>query len=203
MTTAQLALIGVVASLLVACNDGAAEVFATTSAEGSTSTTSTTPPTLCSADGLAIADEQPQGDLPGEVAAMRAELLEAATACDFDRLDEPATANITSYTFGGGLAPGGYWRDLEAGGRTPLADLVHLLNLVPALYDVGEGNVFCMWPAVYALPDWLNATTAQRQEPADLFGADQLAGWDALGGYIGYRVGITTEGRWTFFVAGA
>ncbi|NNF53056.1 MAG: hypothetical protein HKN03_01305, partial [Acidimicrobiales bacterium] len=45
-------------------------------------------------------------------------------------------------------------------------------------------------------------TEEQRQELADLFGADELAAWDSFGGYVGYRLGITTDGRWTFFIAG-
>ena len=113
-----------------------------------------------------------------------------------------AEADGTSYTFGGSSDPAAYWGNLETNGETPLADMVQLLELEPALYDVGEGNVFYVWPAVYALPDWSDATEEQRQELADLFGADQLAGWDSFGGYIGYRAGITTDGRWAFFVAG-
>ena len=216
----SVALIGVLALVLASCDTGTGDPgndsttttpadIRTTTASENNSTTTTTPTTststrtpLCSADGLVAADEQPQGDLPAEVAAMRMELLEAATSCDFDRLGALATANSTAYTFGGGFDPGGYWRDAEENGQKPLADLVRLLNLEPVLYDVGEGNVFYVWPAVYALPDWSDATEQQRQELADLFGADQLAGWDSFGGYVGYRVGITTDGRWTFFVAG-
>ena len=168
-------------------------------------TASTSIPTetaLCSADGLVVANQQPQGDLPTEVAVMRTEILDAASACDFDRIGVLAAANSTAYSFGGDSEPFGFWRDAEANGQEPLAAMIQLLNLEPARYDVGEGNVFYVWPAVFALPNWSDATEEQRQELADLFGADELASWDAFGGYVGYRLGITTDGRWTFFIAG-
>jgi hypothetical protein len=198
------------ALLLVACSGTAIEpVDNTSTTSGDTRTTTTTPAPAastqapaCSADELDIGAEAPQGDLPALVAAMRADLLAASTACDFGRLGAMAEANGTSYTFGGDTDPGAFWRDLEANGETPLADMVQLLNLEPALFDVGEGIVFYVWPAVYALPDWADATGEQRQELAGIFGTDQLAGWDSFGGYVGYRVGITTDGRWSFFVAG-
>jgi hypothetical protein len=206
----SVAMVGLLALVLFACGDSTETVDNPRSTSpGDNSTTTTTPTTtpstnapICSADGLELGDEAPQGDLPALVVAMRADLLGASTACDFGRLGAMAEANGTSFTFGGGFDPAAYWRDLEANGETPLADMVQLLNLEPALFDVGEGNVFYVWPAAYALPDWADATEEHRQELAGIFGSDQLAGWDSFGGYVGYRVGITIDGRWSFFVAG-
>jgi hypothetical protein len=206
----SVAMVGVLALVLFACGDSTDTVDDLTSTtSGDNGTTTTTPTTttstrapVCSADGLTISSDARPNDLPAVVSEVRSELLAAATACDFERLGSMAEADGTSYTFGGGLDPAAYWGDLEANGETPLADLVRLLELEPALLDVGEDSVFYVWPAVYALPDWSNATEEQRQELASLFGADQLAGWDSFGGYVGYRVGITTDGRWAFFVAG-
>jgi hypothetical protein len=206
----SVAMAGVLALVLFACGDRTDTVDSlgsTTSGDtGITTTTSATTTSTsapaCSADGLEFGEEAPQGDLPALVVAMRADLLGASTACDFALLGAMAETNGTSFTFGGGSNPAAYWRDLEANGETPLANMVQLFNLEPALFDVGEGNVFYVWPAVYALPDWSDATEAQRQELAGIFGLDQLAGWDSFGGYVGYRVGITTDGRWSFFVAG-
>ncbi len=203
-------MVGVLALALFACGDGTDTVDDLTSTtSGDNRPTTTTPATTtsaesptCSAAGLTIrSDAQPE-DLPAEVSEVRSELLAAAIECDVERLGSMAEGDGTSYTFGGGFDPAAYWSDLETNGETPLADLVRLFELEPALYDVGEGNVYYVWPAVYALPDWSDATEEQRQELADLFGADQLAGWDSFGGYIGYRVGITIDGRWAFFVAG-
>ena len=203
-------MVGVLGLALLACGDSTDTVDDLTSTtSGDNGTTTTAPATTtsaeaptCSAAGLTVrSDAQPE-DLPAEVAKVRSELLAAATGCDVERLGSKAEADGTSYTFGGGFDPAAYWGDLETNGETPLADLVRLLELEPALYDVGEGSVYYVWPAVYALPDWSDATEEQRQELADLFGADQLAGWDSFGGYIGYRVGITIDGRWAFFVAG-
>ena len=205
------ALITALALQLSACGGdaGAPAGNLTTTASADIGTTTTAKATstsaevgACSAVGLAIGGDELQGDLPALVAAMRADLLAASAACDFARLGAMAEANGTSYTFGGDTDPGVFWRDLEANGETPLAAMVRLLNLEPALFDVGEGIVFYVWPAVYALSDWADATDVQRRELAGIFGADQLAGWDSFGGYVGYRVGITTDGRWSFFVAG-
>lgn len=173
-----------------------------TSTTGASTTSAPLETALCSADGVVINNQQPQGDLPAEVAAMRTEILDAASSCDFDRLGDLAVANGTAYSFGGGSDPGGSWRDAEANGQKPLLTMVQLLNLPPVAFDVGEGNVFYVWPAVYALPNWSDATNAQRQELTDIFGADELVASDAFGSYIGYRLGITTDGRWTFFIAG-
>ena len=202
----SVAMVGMLALVLFACGDSTATVdnlTSITSGDDGTTTTTTSPKApLCSAAGLTISRDALPNDLPAVVSGVRSELLAASAACDFERLGSMAEADGTSYTFGGGFDPAAYWSDLEANGETPLADMVRLLELEPALFDVGEGNVFYVWPAVYALPNWSDATEEQRQELADLFGADQLTGWDSFGGYVGYRVGITTDGRWAFFVAG-
>ncbi len=201
----SVAMVGVLALVLFACGDSTDTVdnlTSTTSGDNGTTTTTSTKAPICSAAGLTISDDAQPNDLPAVLSEVRSELLAAATACDFERLGSMAEADGTSYTFGGGFDPAAYWGDLETNGETPLADMVQLLELEPALFDVGEGNLFYVWPAVYALQDWSDATEEQRQVLADLFGADQLAGWDSFGGYAGYRVGITTDGRWAFFVAG-
>ncbi len=177
-------MVGALALVLFACGDSTDTVDNLTSTtSGDNGTTTTAPatttsvqPPICSATGLTISNDAQPNDLPAVVSEVRSELLAAATACDFELLGSMAEADGTSYTFGGGFDPAAYWGDLETNGETPLADMVQLLELEPALFDVGEGNVFYVWPAVYALSDWSDATVEQRQELADLFGAGPASG---------------------------
>ncbi len=129
-------------------------------------------------------------------------LLNGAASCDFDGLASRAIADGTNVSFGGSGDPAALWRDLEAQGATPMADLITVLQLAVDTTDDGQGTVFWVWPAVATLDDWSDATDEQRSELADLFGDEALADWDLFGGYIGYRVGITDTGRWAFFVQG-
>ncbi len=157
---------------------------------------------LCSGAGHVGGDDSRQGELPAPVAALRSQLITLAGACDLVGLGALAEADGTNVSFGGTDDPAEFWRHLETIGRTPMADLLDILHTAPGVLEGGDGLTFHVWPAVAALDDWSQATEEQRGELAKLFGADALAEWDAFGGYIGYRVGITTEGTWSFFVAG-
>ncbi|MGH3441696.1 MAG: hypothetical protein ACRDUY_06570 [Nitriliruptorales bacterium] len=55
-----------------------------------------------------------------------------------------------------------------------------------------------MWPRAQSE----DATDADRQDLYDLFGEETVDGWYADGMYLGWRLGITAEGDWQFFVAG-
>ena len=156
----------------------------------------------CSAAHLAVREEAPQGDLPVPVAALRNDLFRLASECDIDGLGIIAVRDATRISFGGPVDPATFWRDLESTEATPIADLITVLRLAPGILDLGDGTIYYVWPAVFALFDWSQASPEQRQELADLFGTDALAGWDSFGGYIGYRVGITTDGEWAYFVEG-
>lgn len=156
----------------------------------------------CSGVTAAAGGGADQGELPVIVSNVRAALLDGARSCDYEGLAARATSDGTNVSFGGSDDPAALWRDLEALGATPLADLVAIFQLAPGTRDDGQGTVFYVWPAVAALDDWNLATAEQRSELADLFGAERLADWDLFGGYIGYRAGITDSGRWAFFVEG-
>jgi len=154
----------------------------------------------CSAARLEPKDPDPQGDLPAPVAAMREELLGLASVCNYDDLAAIATQDTTNISFGDTTDPASFWRSLEANGGTPMADLESVLQLTPGTIDAADGTIY-VWPGVFAM-DWSNVTSQQRQELVDIFGQDAVDGWDAFGSYIGYRVGITADGHWAYFVAG-
>ena len=156
----------------------------------------------CSGAAAPTGDSADQVNLPPLVADVRTALLNGAASCDLEGLASRAIGDDTNVSFGGSDDPAALWRDLEASGATPMADLVAVLQLAVGTIDDGQGTVFYVWPAVAALDDWSDATEEQRSELAALFGADALDSWDAFGGYIGYRVGIADTGRWAFFVEG-
>jgi hypothetical protein len=157
---------------------------------------------FCSAARRPARDADPQGDLPAVVADLRDHLVNLASVCDYEGLAAIATRDKTRISFGGPEDPAAFWSNLEANGETPMADMVSVLELAPGTVDAGDGSVSYVWPAVFALDDWSQATPDQRQELADVFGQDALADWDSFGGYIGYRVGITEDGHWAYFVSG-
>jgi hypothetical protein len=74
-----------------------------------------------------------------------------------------------------------------------LAGFVHL--------EAGTPNEIYVWPYFFGIPlDKLDAR--QRVELFKIVTAGDLDDMKQFGTYIFYRVGITPEGRWAFFVAG-
>jgi hypothetical protein len=131
--------------------------------------------------------------LPLPVAETHAALLAAARSRDYEQL-RPLIPDDLSYTFGGPVEGGpiAYWRRLQReSGQSPLAVLERLLALP---YTVSGG--LYVWPFAFdKQPEQL--TAHERGLLGDL--ADDIV---AGTGYVGWRVGITPDGTWRFFVAG-
>ena len=67
--------------------------------------------------------------------------------------------------------------------------------------DAGTPNDMYVWPYFFAVP--LDRLTApQRVELFKIVTAGDYEDMKTYGTYIFYRVGITPDGRWSFFVAG-
>lgn len=120
-----------------------------------------------------------QDGLPGPVAALRSEILAAATACDFDRLNELAVAGSLPFVHTDVLAeeyqrmaPGEFWRNAETQGSHLLADLVHDLSQPveigedefvgvhyewrdPALCRFHDDIQLCRWVVITETGDWI------------------------------------------------
>ena len=192
----------------VACGGSRGE---TTGGDGDASTTappSTSAPggadgpPACSAAALSPTPS-PQPDLPAEVARTRQRIVEAATACDFERLGEIASARQSDFTFsfGNGGGPAAHWRGLEQGGDQPLRYLVELLSR-PHRRVAGTDPAVFAWPSAHAYGDWDAVPSAEREALRPLYGEAELESFDAAGAYVGYRVGIRQDGKWMHFVAG-
>ncbi len=191
------------ATALSACGSSEQDASApTTTLDRPTATTlAPTPPArLCSASGMSA---EPRRGLPAAVARMRAEIVEAAAACDYARLEELAEGGGSRFTFsfGGGDDAAGYWRASEEGGGEPLRRLVGVLNQSHATVARADPPQF-VWPSAFAYEDWGDVPPQDRAALAELYSNEELRHFQQFGSYLGHRVGITAAGDWLFFVAG-
>jgi len=89
----------------------------------------------------------------------------------------------------------------DAEGQELLAILEEVLLAGFVHLEAGTPNEIYVWPYFYGIPlDKLDAR--QRVELFKIVTAGDLDDMQQFGTYIFYRVGITPEGRWAFFVAG-
>ena len=199
----------VVGILLLASGCTVGDVTNPTVTTAPPTVTSTFPPTTttsvtvtCSASSMEL--DRESTDLPEPVAEMRLAIMEAATDCNYDRLADLALAGREhfTYSFGGGGNPAGHWREAENRDAQVLATLIKILNLSWAVKETQfETDVYTtiyVWPAAFAD----NASDADWEEVGELYTEEEIASMKEFGGYVGYRVGITPEGDWVFFVAG-
>lgn len=156
----------------------------------------------CSAAGMDPSSSEQE--LPPAVAETRERIVDAAAACDYDRL--AALTGVTAqflHSFGGGDDPVASWRQREEAGEPVLADLVTLLDLEHGVTDPGDvpGEVY-VWPEVFAIDDPTRGDFQPVVE-AGLYTQDDVDRWlEITGAYSGHRVGIDAAGTWRFFVAG-
>lgn len=140
-----------------------------------------------------------QPALPDHVAALRAQIFEAARRCDWEMLASLQVNGFT-YSFGGGDDPTGYWRSLEADGSDrPMFFLAELLNRPFGMMDGGDRD-YHVWPSAFA-DEWAAIPEAEREALRPVYDDEDFAAFAEWGGYFGYRVGVI-DGEWYFFVAG-
>ena len=150
----------------------------------------------CSAQGEEVT-VAPAPDLPDDVAALREFLIDAALRCDeqllFTAIEE---SEQFTYSFGAEGDAIGHWWELEEAGEEPFLRLAQVLATTPALADGDEIHV---WPRVHTgRPE---DTTAEAWAEVTWMDNPQQQAEEA-GGYLGWRVGISADGQWRFFVAG-
>jgi hypothetical protein len=129
------------------------------------------------------------------VAATRESILEAAQSGDVGRLADLALGGGGSFTYSfGGNNPPSREELLEAWQDPELMEtMVALLNLPHT-----ERDGIYAWPSAFAD----DATEEDWAAVQVLYSEEEIAQMKQFGGYIGYRIGITEEGDWIFFVAG-
>lgn len=201
--------VGLLAVTVGACNAGDDDATAPTSTSTPTSTTRQTsstsvPPTGpdCSASGLA-SEPPPQPSLPPPVDETRRAIVSAAVACDFEKLAQLASTGDARFTFsyGGGGAVADHWAAAEEAGEEPLRRLVAILGTPPRVVTAAEPD-HVVWPSAFAYERWSDVPEPDRQALQDIYSQEELEQFARFGSYVGYRVGVTSDGEWIFFVAG-
>jgi hypothetical protein len=150
----------------------------------------------CSGQG-AVTEARSVDGMPAEVAAARDFLLDAARRCDeqllFTAIEE---SEQFTYSFGATGDAIGYWWELEEAGEQPFLRLAQVLSTTPSTLEDGD---LWVWPQVH---------TGRTEDTTDAAWAeltwleDPEATRSAGEGYLDWRVGITADGQWRFFVRG-
>lgn len=144
--------------------------------------------------------------LPEPVQRMRNLIIEACRSGDIERLRPLISTGdaATQLSFGDVSGdPIAFLRELSGDeeGHEILAILYEVLSAGYVRLDEGTPNEIYAWPYFLAVP--LDALTSrQRVELFTIVTAGDYEDMKNFGAYIFYRVGISPEGRWLFFVAG-
>ncbi|MEL6435173.1 MAG: hypothetical protein AAFP99_00120 [Pseudomonadota bacterium] len=144
--------------------------------------------------------------LPPPVKRMRELIIEAAKSGDPEQLRAliGTGADTTRLSFGDIEGdPIEYIRSVsgDAQGHEMLAILQEVMEAGYVRLDAGLETELYVWPYFFALP-LEGLTPVQRVELFKLVTAGDYEDMLSFGAYIFFRVGITPEGKWLFFVAG-
>lgn len=142
--------------------------------------------------------------IPQAVARMRELIVEAAASGDIERLRPllgkgPTQTQVSE----NGADPVEVLKGLSGDqeGIEILAILLDVLSTGFVLVDKGTPDEVYVWPYFTEKP--LSSLTApERVDLFRLVTAGDVAGMEEGGNYNFYRVGITPDGEWKFFVAG-
>ena len=143
--------------------------------------------------------------LPEKVRQMRARILEAARSGDLNKVATVMQSNELTpvFSFGGEKNPVEFWKSSypDSDGLEALAILIELLELPFVHLDRGTPQEMYVWPYFYSVP--LRQLTPEQK--VELFRLVTGSDWREMldfGAYIFFRVGISPDGVWHFFVAG-
>lgn len=137
---------------------------------------------------------------------MRQLILEAARSGDVEKL-RPYLGygdDVTMLSLGGHEEdPIEFLKSLSGDhkGHEILAIMTEILEAPPVKTETVPGDVVYVWPYFYAYP-FDKLTPEQRVDMYRIITHGDYEEMIQFGSYIFYRLGITPEGRWRFFVAG-
>jgi hypothetical protein len=145
-------------------------------------------------------------DLPVPVAKMRAEILKAAASGDIEQMRMPVDLNeippMVAKEKTGNLVA--HWKSVSGDGQGQeiLAELVKLFRTGFVRKPQKNGGAMYVWPYFAEIPlDEL--TPSQEVELLTLVSPARMKEMRTRGQYDGYRIGISQDGVWHYFVAGA
>lgn len=152
----------------------------------------------CSAAGMPGAEAQP--GLPDAVATMRASIVEAAISCDYEALEALAGPQLLTNFGGGGFESFYTWRDE---GDDMLDLMVTLMSMPHGLQVIeGQPDIFA-WPAAFTYETWDEIPADQIEALREIYTDEELSqSEEFFDGYALWRLGITEDGDWKFFLAG-
>lgn len=144
--------------------------------------------------------------LPDPVQRMRALIIEAATSGDPENLRAllgkgPTATRLSFGNFDGD--PVTYIRAISGDGEglEILAIMIDLLNAGFVRVDADGPEDAFVWPYFAAVP-LESLTPPQRVELLRIVTAGDVEDMKAYGAYNFFRIGITPDGAWSFFMAG-
>ena len=144
--------------------------------------------------------------LPPAVREMHDKIIEACKTGDVEKLrpligsgSEQTQLSLTEINGD----PIKFLHDLsgDTDGQEILAILEMLLETGYVHINVGKPDEAYVWPYFYAMP-LSRLTASQRVELFKIITAGDYEDMKTYDAYVFYRVGITPQGRWAFFVAG-
>jgi hypothetical protein len=143
--------------------------------------------------------------LPDKVRQMRERILEAAKSGDPNKVVTVMQANevMPVFAFGGDKDPLAFWKSSypDSEGVEALAILIEVLESPYVLLDKGTAQEMYVWPYFYGIA-LEKLTPEQKVELFRLITGTDWKEMQEFGAYIFYRVGISPDGVWHFFVAG-
>jgi len=169
---------------------------------------SPSPEIECSASPLVGShDHEMAAGLPEAVAQMRMDVIDAAIACDYRRLQQLALEGRQgfSYSFGVEDSAAAFWRAREREAREQRAAsseylrfLVQTLELPHCEEESPGGELFFIWPRVHCgartAVDWEDIRGLYPDELIDEMRTNDI--------FYGFRIGIVSDGDWVYFIAG-
>lgn len=151
----------------------------------------------CSAAGLPMPDEQ-EG-LPAPVAETRLAIATAAINCDYPALEALGGSDLNTSFGGGGFQNIPLW---EGQGEGQLGTLIELFDTPYATQDFEDLPRYYVWPSAFVYDTWEEIPPADLEALRTIYTDEELDQIAAFGSYAGWRIGITEDGDWRFFVGG-
>ena len=146
------------------------------------------------------------GELPAAVVSRVSAIRDAALARDYSAVGAEADPESFRYSFGDdGGDPVAYWRQADTMGEDVLGAMVAVLDLPCAAADYGTGLRTFVWPAAAEIP-YAELSLSEREGLAALYEGFDIDYYymdgPEDGFYVGWRLYIDEDGRWTAFIAG-
>ena len=143
--------------------------------------------------------------LPETVRATRQRIVDAAKTGDINKVATVMQSNemMPVFSFGGERDPVEFWKSSypDSDGVEALAILTEILEMPFVHLDRGTPQEMYVWPYFYSVP--LASLTPEQK--VELFRLVTGVDWKEMvdfGAYIFFRIGISPDGVWHFFVAG-